>query len=358
MSLCKLKSIIMTAVIIIAAAACKKDDESSIIYVDGKLKFHLPEFISPNSTITMTPTGLTHPDGGEIGYCWKVTPSSVTQYDTTRFWNGLNKHGEVSDGSYTFTCPDTLCTFTIYCIAFSEGYSSSSLSLDVTSVDPGINKSITDAGFTVTDDRKYYVNNVPYFYTSIAGLDWFRQNLWNTETGIPFRNGEPMDGVFGSYYSYEDALKACPEGWRLPTDQEWTAMAKEVLGTENADYTHKEIPGIANKLMANAYFNGIKLWDYWPEVGKITNESELSMLPTGYANLGTETSEGKYPYAKFSGDYEYAVFWTADMAEEEGMAYYRYIYCKQPDMMIGKGDIKTFGASVRCVRDNNGLEPK
>ena len=357
MSLCKLKSIIMAAVIIIAAAACKKDDESSIIYVDGKLKFSLPEFISPKATLKMTPSGLIHPDGGEIGYCWKVTPPSKLQFDTTRFWNGLNKKGEISDGSYTYTFPDTLCTFTVYCIGFSEGYSSSSLSLEVTTVSPGINESITDAGFSEADDRKVYVDGVPFYYTTIAGLDWFRQNLWNTETGIPFRNGEPMDGVFGSYYNYEDAMTACPEGWRLPTDKEWSAMAQEVLGVENSDFTHKEIPGIANKLMANARFNGVKLWGYWPEVGKITNESELSVIPTGFVNLGTKTSEGTYPYASFKGDYEYAAFWTADMAEE-GMAYYRYIYCKQPELMIGKGDIKTFGASVRCVRENNGYEPK
>lgn len=357
MSLCKLKSIILAAVIIAAAAACKKDDDSSIIYVDGNLKFNLPEFVTPKSTLKMTPSGLTHPEGGEIGYCWKVTPSSMTQYDTTRFWNGLNKKGEVSDGSFTFTFPDTLCTFTVYCIAFSEGYSSSSLSLEVTTVKPGLDGSITESGILPTDDRKVYVDGVPFYYTTIAGLDWFRQNLWNTGTGVPFRNGEPMDGVFGSYFSYEDALNACPEGWRLPTDQEWTTMAQAVLGVENADFLHKEIPGIANKLMANAYFNGVQLWSYWPEVGRITNESELSMIPTGYANLGAETTDGKYPYANFKGDYEYAIFWTADMAEE-GMAYYRYIYGKQPEMMIGKGDTKTFGASVRCVRDNNGQEPK
>ena len=33
------------------------------------------------------------------------------------------------------------------------------------------------------------------------------------------------------------------------------------------------------------------------------------------------------------------------------MAYYRYLICDQPDMMIAKGDPKAFGASIRCVRD-------
>jgi hypothetical protein len=36
---------------------------------------------------------------------------------------------------------------------------------------------------------------------------------------------------------------------------------------------------------------------------------------------------------------------------EEGMAYYRYIIADRPEMLIGKGDVNTFGASVRCVRD-------
>jgi hypothetical protein len=50
---------------------------------------------------------------------------------------------------------------------------------------------------------------------------------------------------------------------------------------------------------------------------------------------------------------KYAVVWTADVVEnEEGMAYYRYIINDQPDLMIGKGDRKSFGASVRCVRSN------
>ena len=92
--------------------------------------------------------------------------------------------------------------------------------------------------------------------------------------------------------------------------------------------------------MGNAYFNGNLMWEYWPAVGEITNASGLSMIPAGY-----------YSNSQFNGLNEYATFWTADAVEdEEGMAYYRYVICDQPEFLLGKGDIKTYGANVRCVR--------
>ena len=78
--------------------------------------------------------------------------------------------------------------------------------------------------------------------------------------------------------------------------------------------------------------------------------SILLLIPAGYAMLSGKASDGSYPNAQFQGNNQYAIFWTADTAEEEGMAYYRYIICDQPEFMLGKGDITSFGATVRCVR--------
>lgn len=92
------------------------------------------------------------------------------------------------------------------------------------------------------------------------------------------------------------------------------------------------------------------MWEYWPSVGKPSNKSGLCMIPTGYVNLGAQAQDGTYPNASFKGVYEYAAFWTADKTDD-GMAYYRYIFYDQPDMMIGTGDANAFGAAVRCVRE-------
>ena len=103
--------------------------------------------------------------------------------------------------------------------------------------------------------------------------------------------------------------------------------------------------------MVNAYFNEIPLLEYWPIVGDVTNSSRLSLLPFGYVNLGNRDEEGKYPNAAFDGIYVYAAFRTADKVDGEGMAYYRYMISNQPEMMVGQGDVNSFGANVRCVRD-------
>ena len=85
--------------------------------------------------------------------------------------------------------------------------------------------------------------------------------------------------------------------------------------------------------------------------------SGMAVLPVGYANLGITPeikSKSSYPAALFEGIYEFAAFWTADEVENDAnMAYYRYMYAKNPHLMIGKGYKETFGASVRCVRESN-----
>ena len=350
MSFRKLNQIIWVAIAMIAAASCKKDDDKISPSLNGTLYFNVAEFVEPGHVTTMTPKGLKHPDGKGIGYYWKVTPG-MTSADTTRLENGLNSQGHESDGSFTYWFPNTLGTVTVSCYGFAEGYTSSYASKYVTVVKPGINDgSITGTG--ILPMEKYVeADGIKYFYVKHNGLDWFRNNLANPAWGVPYLNYDAMSEVFGRYYSYEEAMKACPEGWRLPTDAEWRAMAESVnSGSKAGEY--EIIPDIAADLMANAKFNSNTMWEYWPAVGEITNSSRLAVLPCGYTNLGAQAENGKYPAAAFFGLNEYATFWTSDLVEnEQGMAYYRYLITDQPGMQISKGDVNSLGASVRCVRE-------
>ena len=352
MSLRKLKSMLIIAAVALVAVSCKDDDDDTdIIYMDGTLNFELPEFVRPGQILTLKPKGMSHPDDGIIGYCWKVSPS-MAKNDTTRFLNGLDGDGKPSDGSFTHKFSDTLQTYTVYCIGFSEGYTSSSKSAKTTVVSPGPEKSITGSGINTYRDQYFKADGIEWYYATIDELDWFRQDLAMTGSGVPFRNNEAMDGVFGRFYSYEEAVNACPEGWRLPTDADWEALGKALNGADDSvSYIHQPIPGIAGKLMANAYFNDIRMWEYWPSLGAITNESGMGMIPSGYASFSDPDKDGADYPVTFRGVYEYAAYWTADTAED-GKAYYRYLYCQYPDLMVGKADTKTFGASVRCVRNN------
>lgn len=352
MSFHKLSSLLMAVFFILTIASCKKNEETTtILYLDGQLKVNMQEFVRPESVVTFTPKGVVHPEKKGVGYSWRVTPV-MEKYDTTRFENGLNAQGQPSDGSFTFKFPDSLGTYTVYCYGFAEGYSSSSMTIPVTVVDP--DKSIFGRGTNELTDSYITVGDNKFYYTRIGDLDWFMQNLAYTEKGTPFRKSKPMDGVFGLFYSYEEAVNACPQGWRLPTAEDWASLGAIITDKEDnaSDYTYSTIPDVASKLMSDASFNKVRMWEYWPSVGKITNSSKMCMIPEGYANLEEKDSEGKYPAAIFKGVYEYAVFWTADKADD-GMAYYRYLYCDEPDFMIEKGDVTNFGASVRCVRDAN-----
>ena len=330
----KLNILIFAIAASVCIISCKKDDETKVTpALSGALSFNVPEYVSPNTKLTLTPSGVTHPKDEGLGYYWKVNPTKP-KADTTRYENGLDKNGNPSDGSFTFTFSDTLQTCTISGYAYAAGYSYVMKSIECTVVEGGIDRSITNLG--LADKPSITVDGIVYPYVTIEGLDWLCRNIADKSAGAPYRNSEEMSDVFGRYYSFEEAQKVCPEGWRLPTDAEWTTVAE----------TYEMAA-----LMGNAYFNGDLMWEYWPEVGDITNESGISMIPAGYAMLSGKDSDGYYSNAQFKGINEYAAFWTADAVEKEaGMAYYRYIFCEQPEFQLGKADTRTFGANVRCVR--------
>ena len=357
MSLRKLNSLLLIGMMALCAVSCKDDDESTVTpSLEGRMIFSVPAYIKPETRITITPSGVKHPDGMEVGYYWRVTPT-MKKSDTTRFENGLDKFGKPSDGSFTHTFSDTLKTYTVAGYAYATGYVSKSAEKYCTVVSGGINESITNLGIN-TDTPSETVDGKRYYYTTVGNTDWMMQNMSDDVSGAPYQNCVAMSEVFGRYYSYEEALEVCPEGWTLPSEDDWMALAMEA-GAEGEAEKYGSINGIAAALMGNAYFNGTRLWDYWPEVGDITNTTGMSMLPAGYVMLGEKNStpetdkyyDRRYPTAIFKGYMEYAAFWTADTVNgEEDMAYYRYLIAKQPDLMIGKADTKSFGASVRCVR--------
>ena len=347
MKISRLTAIFILAASFAAAVSCKKDEETQALpSLEGSISFYAPQFIEPGATITLTPKGAVHPEGDGVGIYWKVSPV-MTSGDTTRFENGLNHAGQESDGTFTYTFPDSLGVYTVLCYAYADGYTGLSSSKYVTTVEPGLNGSLSMTGILPKDEH-ITIDGQDYYYTRIGELDWFRNNLANRSGGMPYANADIMTDVFGRFYDYEDAMAACPEGWRLPTEEDWTALAT-ALGTSAEKYG--VFKGISPKLMVNATFNKVTMWDYWPEVGNLTNESKFSAIPAGYINLGTEAEDGTYPEADSYGVYQYAAFWTADTVEgEETLAYYRYIVDNQPDVFISKGNKKEFGASVRCVR--------
>lgn len=321
------QKLIYISALILAVIACKKAEEETPVSpsLDGTLIIEgLPEFIAPGQAITMTPKGVKHPDGGKIEYSWKVTPSMV-KYDTLSVFN------------HTFS--DTLRTYTVYATAFAEGYSTASAVTYTTVVAPGPNGSIQGIRYKDIAEDTVYVRHMPYYYKTLGTQTWTLNNM-AVRSGVPFRNAELMSEVFGRYYNFDEAKAACDsldtdgQNWELPSLADWESLASFITGNPTHGLT------ITAAMVAPATFNGIKMYDYWPVVGDITNGSGFSALTAGYANTTSKN---------FRGEQEYAVFWTADEATEtEG--YYKYLILDQPGLFTGKGDKASFGASVRCIR--------
>ena len=166
------------------------------------------------------------------------------------------------------------------------------------------------------------------------------QNLAYSGAGVPYQNADAMSRVFGRYYDWAEAGSACPEGWRLPTDAEFVQLAK-AGGGDAAAVSPGKVDGACGAMMADIYFNGSRMWEFWPDV-KITNATGFSAIPAGYAL----TDDGVYNF-KESGSY--ALFWTAS-GKDDVTAYARYIYVDNPTLNCSALDKEGVAASVRCVR--------
>lgn len=324
------RKILYIVVLAAVALSCEKEEEyTSLPSLEGMLRIYgLPEFLSPGQQVTLTHSQVKNPDGGEVGYCWKVTPTQ-SKYDTLDV--------------FTHTFSDTLKTYSVYCSAFSTGYSSLSAVSYTTVVKPGYNGSIRGVNYKSIAEDSVFVRHMPYYYKQIGNQTWTLNNM-AVRSGIPFRNAEVMSEVFGRYYNFSEAKAACDsldrdgQNWELPSMKDWAILENHISGMTGEGKAYGK--SFAAAALANAYFNDKLMVEYWPEVGDITNGSGFSALSAGYANMVANS---------FNGEFEYAAFWTSDEATStEG--YYKYITYDQPGLSTGKGNKESFGASVRCIR--------
>jgi uncharacterized protein (TIGR02145 family) len=129
--------------------------------------------------------------------------------------------------------------------------------------------------------------------------------------------------IYGVLYNWTAALSACPPGWHLPSDAEWTTLITYLGGESVAGGKMKEA--------------GESHWTS-PNTGA-TNESGFTALPGGYRN-----SNGSFYYIGDNGGWwSSTVYYTTN-------AWGRYLYYSDGD--VARSSVfKAYGFSVRCIRD-------
>lgn len=316
--------VLSVAAVFVGLSACKKnkEDEEVSPSFSGYLNFDIPAYVSAGQVITSTPYGAYRPDGGTYGYSWMVSPV-MSKRDTTK----LESDPETVRGTFTFTIPDTLGTLTFSATIYGTGYYSSSATHECVVVSP-TKSLVTDAPkpmLTIVDERDG--KRIPYIRKD--GLDWTIANLKYAGGAVGYSDCDVMVDVTGAFYTWEEASKACPEGWRLPTVEEFRT------------FCGGEFEGVAGDLMVPSYFNEERMWEYWPEVN-VTNKTLFAAVPAGYGNFDGEDWQ-------FDGLFEYAAWWTADSVDDEKAAYVS-LNVQSPDVIVGYAHKDYFGANVRCVR--------
>ena len=194
---------------------------------------------------------------------------------------------------------------------------------------------------TVTDNQ-----GNTYEWVRIGALDWTTSNalngtlVWKASYYHPdyetYRNIEfeadtlAYYATYGNLLSFEEALASAPEGWRLPTDEDWKNLERAL--------------GMTNEVDEVGWRGSIS--------SRLTNtDIGIGLLPGGcvlYSSLEVSMA----CMLKYNG--EAAYYWTSTIDESETeytMAFYRKLVPTQQGIERQHSNIANKWMSVRWVRD-------
>lgn len=198
-------------------------------------------------------------------------------------------------------------------------------------------------------DDKNYCNDFPIYYTVINGKKWMTENRTN-ELQLVETNYEvcyddehwcsednrydakcSMISSKECLYPWEEAMKVCPEGWRLPTRSEWVSL----MG--NSPYVNSDGE---NGVYTMYYTDGFSLHDisHWSKGYYVSyaNPYGLSIKPAGYYEMGFEKVE-------FG-----AAFWTSSDSTSTDAYAFMLVDAYAGTYIMKVADKRNY-YSVRCV---------
>jgi uncharacterized protein (TIGR02145 family) len=177
-----------------------------------------------------------------------------------------------------------------------------------------------------------------YELTPIGDQVWFAQNLNYEMTDSWWYDNLPENGyAYGRLYTWEAALEGCPDGWHLPTDEEWKILEGNVdsqFGVGDPEWDGTSSRGFD----AGWKLKSVDGWD----TNNGTDEYGFHALPGG----SYYDTEGIFDFIGQEGN-----FWTStETSPQSSSAYMRNLYMSYKK--IGRYYwAKKNACSVRCIRD-------
>jgi len=212
-----------------------------------------------------------------------------------------------------------------------------------------------------------------YFTVEIGRQIWMKENLKVTKyrngdnimTGFPDNDWANLDtgayavynddignfNIYGNLYNWfaiGDKRGICPEGWHVPSDDEWKeleltlGMCYGCVGSCEEWRSHDGcVDNISRRGRYEAsYIKDVKRGLWTTSYSPRNNESGFSALPGGYRY----SSNGNFGYLG-----RYSFFWTSTESSNDG-AWYRILSSNHSS--IGRYYYyKQYGFSVRCVKN-------
>lgn len=331
--------IFLSVIVAVSFFSCKKNETTTKYYLSGSIDYgDVCPIQSPGGKVDITITGVSHPKGKKLslGYKFEEQSDTLSQEFTSK---GL---------TISLTMPDEPASYTLTVNIIPEDtdvYYASSGSMTFLVYDS--EKSFTGLEypsnvFTDPRDGKTY----PYFDAS--GVKWMSMNMAYQGTasktlGTSYYSSL-MDRPWGRYYTWEDAKEVCPQGWTLPTDADFVALAKYFM-PDGDFYEYRSCEGVGCHFMNKASFTTKRMWPYDPKI-PITDKPEFQALPMGYVNTGVKDNDYKY------GNFFYkALFWTSEEdVYDNRLAIIRHLDRDSNSLMVSAVDKSSIALSVRCIK--------